>query len=230
MARAFADLENTGGTPSATRIGGSVGKAATAYRTLTGEWPEAANIEDDATFDRHILAAIIAVASVESGDLTARTGLTEAELDRIFSDVFATRVAGEGRPCAPTPVDADEMEIVRDLLLANRSSQGDCGRWLAAMMARRALEPNHLWEDLGLRERSELTRLIARHFAPLAARNDKNMRWKRFIYRMMCEEDGLVMCASPVCSNCADHALCFGVETGTSRVLSNDEISTPPGV
>ena len=67
------------------------------------------------------------------------------------------------------------------------------------MIARRALEPNHLWEDLGLRNRGELTRLMARHFATLAVRNDKNMRRKRFIYRLMCENDGFVMCATPVC-------------------------------
>ena len=58
--------------------------------------------------------------------------------------------------------------MLRDLLLAHRSTPGDESRWLAAMIARRAMEANHLWEDLGLRDRSELSRLLARHFAPLA--------------------------------------------------------------
>jgi len=108
--------------------------------------------------------------------------------------------------------------MVRDLLLGTRSTAGNIGRWLAAMVARRALEPNHLWEDLGLRDRSELSRLLARHFAPLAARNTKNMRWKRFFYRMLCEDDGLVMCTTPVCTQCNDFALCFGDESGESRM------------
>jgi len=107
---------------------------------------------------------------------------------------------------------------VRDLLLAHRSSEDDIGRWLAAMIARRAMEPNHLWEDLGLRDRSELTRLLSRHFAPIAARNTKNMRWKRFFYRALCESDGFVMCTTPVCTECRDFDLCFGDESGESRM------------
>jgi len=108
--------------------------------------------------------------------------------------------------------------MVRDLLLAQRSSRGETGRLLAAMIARRAIEPNHLWEDLGLRDRSELTRLLARHFAPLAARNTGNMRWKRFFYRALCESDGFVMCTTPVCTECRDFELCFGDESGESRM------------
>jgi nitrogen fixation protein NifQ len=110
------------------------------------------------------------------------------------------------------------MIMVRDLLLGQRSSPGETGGWLAAMIARRSMEPNHLWEDLGLRDRSELTRMLARHFAPLARRNTRNMRWKRFFYRMMCEDDGFVMCTTPVCTNCADFDLCFGEESGESRM------------
>jgi nitrogen fixation protein NifQ len=114
--------------------------------------------------------------------------------------------------------DEDEIAMVRDLLLANRSTEGEDGRLLAAMIARRSMEPNHLWEDLGLRDRSELTRLLARHFAPLAARNTKNMKWKRFFYRMLCEDEGFSMCSTPVCSACSDFHTCFGEESGESRL------------
>jgi nitrogen fixation protein NifQ len=86
------------------------------------------------------------------------------------------------------------------------------------MIARRAVEPNHLWEDLGLRNRAELSRLLVRHFASLAAQNTRNMRWKRFFYRMLCEADGMVLCTTPVCRDCADFEHCFGEETGESRL------------
>ncbi|MBM3578303.1 MAG: nitrogen fixation protein NifQ [Alphaproteobacteria bacterium] len=215
---AFLDIE-TGGVASAEpESARNVRDAAGVYLHLTGVLPEAANIDGDASFDRHILASILSLASIEGGNLAAQTGLTEADLGDLLSHYFAARRIEPSGDGVENHVDADEIEIVRDLLLANRSSEGDCGRWLAGMIARRAMEPNHLWEDLGLRERSELTRLIARHFAPLARRNDKNMRWKRFIYRMMCENDGFVMCSTPVCTNCADYELCYGVETGSSRV------------
>jgi nitrogen fixation protein NifQ len=208
-----------------------LGSPATTYRRLTGVDPEAAKIESDESFDRHILACILALAATEKGLAPARSGLTEAEFRALVRRFFPdTRLTPAGEAEAPETIDPDEFETVRDLLRANRSSEGDCGEWLAAMMARRALEPNHLWEDLGLRNRSELTRLIERHFAPLAARNDKNMRWKRFIYRMMCEDDGFVMCSTPICTNCADYHLCYGEESGTSRIVAggagSDETSS----
>jgi nitrogen fixation protein NifQ len=226
---AFPDIESSGGFASAaTECGRNVRDAASAYRDLTGVLPEAANIDGDANFDRHVLASILALASSEGGSLAAQAGLTEVELGDLFSNCFAAQGIESSGASAGSSVDADEIEIVRELLLENRSSEGDCGRWLAGMIARRAMEPNHLWEDLGLRDRSELTRLIARHFAPLARRNDKNMRWKRFIYRMMCENDGFVMCSTPVCTNCADYELCYGAETGTSRVASAAQPSPTP--
>lgn len=73
-------------------------------------------------------------------------------------------------------------------------------------------------EDLGLRNRGELSRLLMRHFAPLATQNTRNMRWKRFFYRKLCEADGMVLCTTPVCTDCTDFDLCFGEESGESRL------------
>lgn len=192
-----------------------------AYRLLTGCHPADAAIDDDFSFDRHVLASILAVAAMENGTVAEQAGLRAADLAGLMARWFPSAcgmgigVAWFARDQGPGD---DEIAMVRDLLLANRSSQGDVGRWLAAMIARRAMEPNHLWEDLGLRDRSELTRLLARHFGPIAVRNTRNMRWKRFFYRMLCEDDGLVMCSTPVCTNCNDFNLCFGDESGESRM------------
>ena len=228
MVHAFPNIDSGGYASAATESGRNVTDAARVYRELTGVLPEAANIDGDANFDRHVLASILALASSEGGSLAAQVGLTDTELGDLFSHWFSARGIESCVDHAASAVDADEIEMVREILLENRSGEGEFGRWLAAMIARRAMEPNHLWEDLGLRDRSELTRLIARHYAPLARRNDKNMRWKRFIYRMMCENDGFVMCSTPVCSNCADYALCYGAETGTSRVASAAQSSATP--
>jgi nitrogen fixation protein NifQ len=192
---------------------------AAAYRILTGSHPADADIDDDFSFDRHVLASILAVAAMEDGAVAERVGLTAADfaglMARWFPAACAMGVAWHPRDEA---AEDDEIAMVRDLLLGQRSSEGDAGRFLAAMIARRAMEPNHLWEDLGLRNRSELTRLLSRHFGPLAARNTKNMRWKRFFYRALCESDGFVMCTTPVCTECRDFELCFGDESGESRM------------
>jgi len=190
-----------------------------AYRALTGCHPADAVIDDDSSFDRHVLASILAVAAMENGAVAERAGLAATDLSSLMAQRFpATWGMGEAWSAQHADAEDDEIAMVRDLLLKQRSSDGDTGRWLAAMIARRAMEPNHLWEDLGLRDRSELTRLLARHFGPLAVRNTRNMRWKRFFYRMLCEDDGLVMCSTPVCTNCNDFNLCFGDESGESRM------------
>ena len=35
------------------------------------------------------------------------------------------------------------------------------------------------------------------------------MRWKRFLYRQLCEEEGMSHCTSPTCSSCIDVDKCF---------------------
>jgi nitrogen fixation protein NifQ len=184
---------------------------AAAYRAMTGCHPADAVIDDDFSFDRHVLASILAVAAMEEGTVAERAGLAAVDLASLMAQWFPAACAiGIGWRAEDAKAEDDEIAMVRDLLLAQRSSEGDAGRFLAAMIARRAMEPNHLWEDLGLRDRSELTRLLSRHFGLLAARNTKNMRWKRFFYRALCESDGFVMCTTPVCSECRDFNLCFG--------------------
>ena len=195
------------------------GNGRLAYRKLTGYDACDAIIDDDAAFDRHALASILAAADIDDASTAGRVGLSETDLAALIREWFpasANIVAAWGPQ--PPLVEDDEIAMVRDLMLVNRSSHGETGRWLAAMIARRSMEPNHLWEDLGLRERSELTRILMRHFAPLAMRNTKNMRWKRFFYRMLCEDDGFAMCTTPVCTQCPDFDLCFGDESGESRM------------
>lgn len=192
------------------------------YVALAGVAPSAAVIERDMDFDRHVLACVLAVAASEGGSLAERSGLSANELETLLDRHFpaSTFYPSYGAPAGVLPCAADdeEIEMVRALLAGQRSSEGDIGRWLAAMVARRAMEPNHLWEDLGLRNRAELTRLLMRHFEPLASRNIRNMRWKRFFYRSMCEDDGFVMCTTPICAQCTDFATCFGEESGESRL------------
>jgi nitrogen fixation protein NifQ len=192
---------------------------AAAYRLLTGGDPSDAVVEDDASFDRHVLASILAVAAMEGGVVAERAGLASNDLARLIEQQFpaATGVLPSWCAQAEKPED-EETAMVRDLLLANRSTESDLSRWLSAMVARRAMESNHLWEDLGLRDRDELTRLLDRHFAPIACKNTKNMKWKRFFYRSMCEDDGFVMCSTPVCTQCADFHRCYGDESGESRL------------
>ncbi len=117
---------------------------------------------DTAAFDRHVLAAILAVSASEGGPVASRCGLAAHEISDLLHRFFpAVGDLGARWQAHAAPLD-EESAMVRDLLLAQRSADPQVGGWLAAMLARRAMEPNHLWEDLGLRARDELTRLMNR--------------------------------------------------------------------
>jgi len=70
----------------------------------------------------------------------------------------------------------------------------------------------HLWSDLGLWSQTDLTALMRRNFPELVARNVKDMRWKRFLYRELCKTEGIYTCRAPSCGVCADYRACFGPE------------------
>lgn len=202
--------------------GGSVqaGGGIASYRLLTGMHPADADTSNDSSFDCHVLACILAAGVMEGGLLFEKVGLSNDELAALLKQKFpSVRIKGDDLLQGSKRDDNDEVTMVRDLLLAQRSTGGDTSRWLAAMIARRVMEPNHLWADLGLRNRGELSRLLNRHFAPLARRNVNNMRWKRFFYRRLCEDDGLILCTTPVCTECKDFNHCFGDESGESRMV-----------
>jgi nitrogen fixation protein NifQ len=107
---------------------------------------------------------------------------------------------------------ADEEEDLRQLLLDHRSAGAVEEEWLAAIVARACLRPNHLWQDLGLTGRADLSALLARYFRPLFVKNVGDMKWKKFFYRQLCEREGLLLCKAPVCAACGDYAACFGPE------------------
>lgn len=85
-------------------------------------------------------------------------------------------------------------------------------RWMARILAAGCLGSDHLWQDLGLRQRAELSLLMAHNFPALAQRNHRDMKWKRFLYKQLCETEGIHTCRSPSCEVCVDYHACFGPE------------------
>lgn len=173
--------------------------------------------------DIHVLASIFAMAMDEAGTDTAAisegVGLAGAELIMLAGLAFpGASVAFENfAQHAEMTVD-DEEQSLRDVLLMHASGGRALARPLAAMIARRCKSPHHLWQDLGLRNRGELSALMNRHFATLARRNSGDMKWKKFLYRLVCGSEGFTLCVAPVCSDCDDFMNCFGAEDGEARL------------
>ena len=111
----------------------------------------------------------------------------------------------------------DEVDDLIGLLFEH----GDAGAGSAADIALVAetvalacLGDNHLWQDLQLPSRAELSALMSRWFPALAVRNDRDMKWKKFLYKQLCEREEIFICRSPSCAVCSDYAKCFGPEDG----------------
>ncbi len=106
-----------------------------------------------------------------------------------------------------------ERQDLIDLLVEHRAGLDLSELWLAQIVAAACMGGDHLWQDLGLWSRADLSRLMIENFPALAAKNDRDMKWKKFIYRQICEREGIHVCPAPSCQVCADYAKCFGPET-----------------
>jgi nitrogen fixation protein NifQ len=193
-------------------------QAALVYQRLM----QGRDADDPAEFDAHVAASILALAAAEAASdgrsLAETCGLGAAELAALLDDVLLQALIW-WPPAGDTPPlrSADEACLL-DLLVQCSTAGSPHQLRLAAMLARRAQSPNHLWQDLGLRHRGELGRLMVRHFRPLALRNSSDMKWKKFLYRMICRDAGYTLCTAPSCAECTDFDNCFGDESGESRL------------
>lgn len=107
----------------------------------------------------------------------------------------------------------DEWQELRDLLLADRRGSDPDAAHIASIVAAACLGGDHLWRDLGLASREQLRELLEYNFPQLASRNVKNMRWKKFFYKQLCERDGGYVCRAPSCEHCPTYHDCFGEES-----------------
>jgi len=115
-------------------------------------------------------------------------------------------------PAAPFP--AVEYGDLMRLLLDHGSRNGQETVLVTHAVAIACLGANHLWEDMHLDSRAELSALLRRHFPSLAALNVRDMKWKNFFYKQICAREGFHACRAPRCEDCCDQARCFGPEDG----------------
>ena len=165
-----------------------------------------------AAFDdplRPVLASLLTGRSLNQGVLPATLGLSETTFQSLWQDYFPgaqlNLTDGPGEDIA-------ELEDLLHLLLEYRAGLRESEVWLAGIVAYSCCGRNHLWQDLGLANRGELSTLMTLAFPALAALNVGDMKWKKFIYRHYCAREGIYVCPAPSCGECADHAKCFSPE------------------
>ena len=174
-------------------------------------------------FDGHVLACIFAAAIDEcntGGAFTDAIGICGDSLRRNIDRYFPGSLKRlEVYGLDTEPMISENERCLRELLWRFRTVPSPLNSLLTFLVARRATRANHLWQDLGLANRSELSKLMITHFSTLARRNNQDMKWKKFFYRMICQDDGFNLCMAPSCTECSDIDHCFGEEYGESLLL-----------
>lgn len=192
--------------------------AETIYRAIRAEPTKLARAEP---FTAHVIACVLTVALIEAHEngesLSSALGLDRHALDKLTAQWARGARRFFDLNDEPREVVLDEEEAqLHELLTRFRSDTTPLCGWITSIVARRAMSPRHLWQDLGLLERRELSELMVDWFPTLAAANVDNMKWKKFFYRKICELEGFSLCAVPSCRECGDFENCFGDEDGAS--------------
>lgn len=158
---------------------------------------------------RPILASLLAGRSLHEGVLPATLGLAP----HVFRQLWERYFPGDHlRLQNGAAEDIPELTDLINLLLDYRAGRGEAEAWMAQIVAWGCAGRDHLWQDLGLANRKELSILMESAFPALAALNTGDMKWKKFIYRHYCARDGIYVCPAPSCGECADYAKCFAPE------------------
>jgi nitrogen fixation protein NifQ len=164
-------------------------------------------------------AGVLALLS-RPDDHTIRVlpGLDGVQMRRLLARWFpGAAVAGFGL-ADDVPARAPSMDEFDDLVdLFNMHADVWMGsyeeaNWVAVTLAAGCRGANHLWQDLRLPSRRELSALINQWFPTLAARNVNDMKWKKFFYKQLCEREEIFICRAPSCGVCSDYHVCFGPE------------------
>lgn len=145
--------------------------------------------------------------------LPAGLGLETSDFRLLMNRHFPTFALPARLARAPDLGDrSQEWHELYDLLMEYRAGNDDSEAWMALIVATACMGGDHLWQDLGLWSRADLSRLMAGNFPGLTALNNRDMKWKKFLYKQLCDRAGVYVCRSPSCEVCADYANCFSSE------------------
>ncbi len=163
-----------------------------------------------------ILASMLASRIAGIGAMPIRLGLNRSSYETMMQRHFP----GVSLPDSYVQDASDddlaqrmqEQDELRELLLAHRVDPSEEGEWMADIVVYGCMGGDHLWQDLGLWSRKDLSLLMQQNFQRLAEKNNKDMKWKKFLYKQLCAAEGIYVCRSPSCEVCPDYAACFAPE------------------
>mgnify|MGYP003627801998 FL=1 len=160
------------------------------------------------------LAEILSSWQAGLGVLPDWLGLSPLDFNRLQRYHFGPISSLRHHP-QPSKLDhrLDDLRLdLLKLLQLHARDDSDTVRWMGELIATACQGSDHLWEDLGAWNRTSLSDLLQQNFPTLAAKNSRDMKWKKFLFKQLCETEGIYICRAPTCDECADFNDCFGPE------------------
>ena len=155
-----------------------------------------------------VLFARLVGARIEQGDVPL-LGLDARELAALIGRHFPGATLAHFLHVTPRTAftrDLHALLMWHDRTATRHREDAHC---LATIIAAASLRPDHLWRDLGLDGRDDVTDMLARHYPELIARNVENMRWKKFLAHEVAHARGDAPTCAPGCPGCEDYAFCY---------------------
>ena len=158
-------------------------------------------------FDARLFARLLAAREVRRE--LPLLGLSREALRELYARWFP------GAPLPPLPVQPEAGTTFTANLRAHMQAWRNPAlpavdvACLATIIAHACLRPDHLWRDLGLAGRDDVTRALHRYFPGLPERNTGDMRWKKFLAYDLAVTRGETPQPAPGCPGCEEYARCF---------------------
>lgn len=129
-----------------------------------------------------------------------------AQHDLGWTEPMSVADHDRGRTIAPA-----DLHALAAMLYTARSLEVDANHadWLAHAIATAAFGHRHLWQDLGMAGREDVSRLLAFFFPALFARNVRDLKWKRFLFVELGASRGESDLRPPHCDGCDQFNQCF---------------------
>jgi nitrogen fixation protein NifQ len=161
-----------------------------------------------------LIARMLASQVAGMGDMPRYLGLSHDDFTSLMQHHFPGMALAQFEHYGKVMDEArnDEHSELRQLFTSNAEADPNIIEWVADILVAGCMGGDHLWQDLGLWSRNDLTALIRTAFTPLADRNVHDMKWKKFFYKQLCIQEGVYTCRAPSCQVCADYQECFGPE------------------
>jgi nitrogen fixation protein NifQ len=167
---------------------------------------------------------ITASANPHSSDTVLFATLLSAQSETHLLGLSCTQTAwiyerhfgGLAAPAANVLIQSQEhsafIKSLSDFLLCHIADSVEItnAQCVATIIAHACLRPDHLWRDLGLGGRDEVTAMLDRYFPTLVKRNTDATRWKKFLARELALSLGMAPRPAPGCPGCEDFDICFG--------------------